>query len=119
MTLFVRRTLVFAVAVGSAACTDKPTEPGSKEPDVIVATDGSQFLPTYVTIPVGGTVRFDIIPAPNGEGHDVTFRPGQSGAPANVPVTLTGKVDRTFLSAGTFVYDCKVHPGMFGEIKVE
>jgi plastocyanin len=110
-------TLAIAILVAALGCNDSPAEP--KEPDAIVATEGSAFLPSFVTINQGGTVRWIIVPAPNGEGHDVTFRTGTAGTPANIPVTLTGTFDRKFETKGTFTYDCKVHPGMFGEVKVE
>jgi plastocyanin len=110
--------LAILILAATLACKDNPAEPD--EPDAEVSTDPSAFTPTYVEIPVGGTVRWIIVPAPNGEGHDVTFKPGIPGAPADIPVTdTTAKFDRKFETKGTFVYDCKVHPGMFGEVVVK
>ena len=110
----------------AASCRHDVSAPGTDglcTTPCVVSTDGSTFLPTFVTIAVGGTVRFEIVPAGDGNGHDVTFRPTASGilppgTPANIPVTLHGTVDRTFNTAGVFPYDCRVHPGMSGEITV-
>jgi plastocyanin len=113
---------IFGVALGIAvvACVPKQDlSTAPTEPNEIVYTDGESFLPTFVTIPVGGTVRFDIMRAPDGSGHDVTFTPGEAGAPPNIPVTDSAKIDRTFLTKGVYHYDCKVHPGMFGQITVQ
>jgi plastocyanin len=110
---------ILGIALGAAlACGDGHTTAPGNESEVVVSTDGSAFLPTFVNIRVGGTVRWEIVPAGDGDGHDVTFRPGVSGAPANIPVTLRGTVDRIFNVAGVFAYDCKVHPGMWGEVTV-
>lgn len=74
---------------------------------------GNAFSPFNVTIRVGGTVKFEF-PA---EEHDVTFI-RVAGAPANIPVTTRATIGRTFTVAGTFAYDCMVHPGMSGQVTV-
>ncbi len=74
---------------------------------------GNAFSPFNVTIRLGGTVNFEF-PA---EEHDVTFV-RITGAPANIPVTTRATIGRTFTVAGTFAYDCMVHPGMSGQVTV-
>lgn len=74
---------------------------------------GNAFSPFNVTIRVNGTVNFEF-PA---EEHDVTFV-RVTGAPANIPVTSRATIGRTFALAGTFAYDCLVHPGMSGQVTV-
>ena len=74
---------------------------------------GNAFSPFNVTIRVGGTVNFEF----PGEQHDVTFV-RVAGAPANIPVTTNKTIGRTFSVAGTFSYDCLVHPGMSGQVTV-
>ena len=74
---------------------------------------GNAFSPFNVTIRIGGTVNFEF-PA---EEHDVTFV-RVAGAPADILVTSNKTVGRTFTVAGTYAYDCKVHPGMSGQVTV-
>jgi plastocyanin len=76
------------------------------------------FSPNFVQIASGDTVRFNIVPASNGEGHDVTFD-ATPGAPANIKVTLNGIITRVFSTKGTFHYNCFVHPGMSGDVVVQ
>jgi plastocyanin len=97
---------------------DAPTTPGGGNPPpaatVDVFTPGLAFSPAFVTISVGGTVRFNI----TGVAHDVTFQ-NVPGAPASIPVTQNAVVSRTFNTKGTFPYDCRTHPGMSGSVTVQ
>jgi plastocyanin len=41
------------------------------------------------------------------------------GAPADIPGNNSGTtVNRTFATAGTYIYNCHIHPGMRGSIVV-
>jgi plastocyanin len=71
------------------------------------------FTPTQVTIRVNQSVLFDF-PA---DQHNVIFAQ-RTGKPADIPVTANTQVTRTFSTAGTFPYDCTLHPGMSGSIIV-
>jgi plastocyanin len=107
--------LLFAAACGSDGT---PTPPVSHNTTVDVFTLSTAFSPTTSNIARGDTVRFNITLSSNGEGHDVTFK-ATPGAPASIPVTKTGVFTRVFATAGTFHYDCFVHPGMSGDVIVQ
>ena len=71
------------------------------------------FTPPTVDIALGGTVTWTF-----GQlTHNVTFG-GQTGAPANIATMVNSSVPRTFNTAGTFGYNCTVHPGMSGTVVV-
>ena len=71
------------------------------------------FTPQTVDIATGGTVTWTF-----GQlTHNVTFG-GQAGAPTNIATTVNAQIDRTFNTAGTFDYNCTVHPGMAGTVVV-
>jgi len=106
--------LLFTAACGSEITGGPPT--ANKTVDVY--TLNTAFSPNFVQIASGDTVRFNIVTASNGEGHDVTFD-AKTGAPANIKVTLAGVISRVFTTRGTFHYNCFVHPGMFGDVQVQ
>jgi len=78
-----------------------------------VAVNDNFFSPDSVRIAVNGTVTWDW--GSGGVVHNVTFA-GVAGAPANIPDRNTGTVSRTFAAAGTFNYQCTIHPGMNGKV---
>jgi plastocyanin len=108
--------LVFAVACGGS--DNSPTPPTSTNKSFDVFALSNAFSPSLLQIAPGDTVRFNIVPASNGEGHDVTFD-AKPGAPANIKVTLNGILPRVFTTRGTFHYNCFVHPGMSGDVQVQ
>jgi len=78
------------------------------------ATPSIAFNPSPVKIVPGGTITF----AFGSVAHNVYFDP-IAGAPADIPGNNAGtSVSRTFASAGTYVYNCHIHPGMTGTIVV-
>lgn len=114
-----RRAPLVAVALAVVACGGggDASDPGTAPPPagpVDVFTPGNVFSPFSATIPVGGTVRFNI----SGAAHNVKFDRTTAGAPADVPVVNDVVVARTFGTKGTFPYDCTVHPGMSGQVVV-
>lgn len=119
--------LVTANAVGTATITATSTADGSRSgtatvvvapvgtfPSVadVEATEGNAFNPSSVDIRTGGTVSW----AFKGVTHNVTF--SATGAPGNIGNSTGTTVSRTFGSAGTFNYQCTLHPGMAGRVVV-
>lgn len=97
----------------AASCGEDPVA-GDEEPAPTAATvsmPGFSFTPFTTTIAVGGVVTFDF-PA---ERHNVIFV-RIPGAPADIQPTQSVRIARPFPVAGTFHYDCTLHPGMSGEV---
>ena len=92
-------TVAFATSLPSAASVN--------------ATGQNLFTPQTVTITTGGTVSWTFASAL----HNVSFG-STAGAPTNISNTASSTVSRTFNSAGTFNYDCTLHPGMTGSVVV-
>jgi plastocyanin len=116
-----KSVLVIAVTclwVGMSGCSksDGPTDPGNpgNGTTVDVFTPGLVFSPSFLSVAVGTTVRFNI----TGVAHDVTFQ-SVTGAPQSIPVTTNQVVSRQFNAKGTFPYDCRTHPGMSGSVTVQ
>jgi plastocyanin len=108
--------VAFALVV--AACHDD--EPVAPNDDVVdVYTPGSIFSPPTAEISVGGTVRFHMARAPDGDGHNAIFSKAVPGAPDDINVVADTVVSRVFTTRGTFGYICTVHPGMAGEVVVQ
>lgn len=87
----------------------KPTASASVE----AGANSNVFTPATVDITAGGTVTWTF----GARAHDVNFA-GTSGAPADVPVTTNAQVARTFNTKGSFGYDCTLHSGMVGTVRV-
>jgi len=98
------------VAVFPSCSDDDPTSPAA---EALVSMPGFSFVPFNTTIKVGGKVIFDF-PA---ESHNVIFS-RITGAPEDIQETVNKKVSRQFDVAGTFPYDCTIHPGMSGTVAV-
>jgi plastocyanin len=103
-----------------AACggSNSPTAAQSSGPALaaeVGATPSIAFDPNTVTIKVGGTVTFDF----GSVAHNVWFDNQPTGAPANITGTNANVTKTlTFTTAGTFVYNCHIHPGMHGTVVV-
>src|SRR4051812_10315324 len=108
--------LLFVISCGSSNSPTTPPVGSNKSYDVFTLSNA--FSPNILQIAPGDTVRFNVVPAANGEGHDVTFD-AKTGAPANIKVTLNGVFNRVFAARGTFHYNCFVHPGMSGDVVVQ
>ena len=100
---------------GAASCSGSDSNGITNVPPgtVVVEMPGNAFSPFNAIVKVNGSVAFDF----PGDEHDVTFAP-KVGAPASIPVTKGKVVTRTFTTVGVFAYDCKVHPGMSGQVTV-
>ncbi len=92
-----------------------PTAPPGPQANTVTATTSITFNPSVLTVPRGTTVTFTF----ESVGHNVFFDT-QAGAPANIPEVLSNtSVARTFAAAGSFGYECHVHPGMRGTVVVQ
>jgi plastocyanin len=100
---------------GSAASTMTAPPPGQGTMTATVnATPAIAFNPSPVRIVQGGTITF----AFGSVAHNVYFD-AVAGAPADIPGdNASSSVSRTFTSAGAYVYNCHIHPGMSGTIVV-
>ena len=107
-----------ALVVSLTACGDSTSPPANSNKAVDVFTVNVAFSPATVQIVPGDTVRFNIVPAANGDGHDVTFD-AAPGVPANIKVTRDSVIARIFTTRGDFRYNCFVHPGMSGDVVVQ
>ena len=76
-----------------------------------ITVRNNSFDPSATTVAVGTTVNWSW--AQGATDHNVTFADGQKSATQS-----TGSYSRTFSSAGTFSYNCTVHPGMNGSVTV-
>lgn len=111
---FLMLTSVSLLIVGAASCSESTSPPPVVPPGtVVVEMPGNAFSPFNAIVQVNGSVAFDF----PGDEHDVTFV-AKAGAPASIPVTKSKVVTRTFTTVGVFAYDCKVHPGMSGQVTV-
>jgi len=79
----------------------------------VVTMQPNTFTPFTTTIRVGQSVAFDF-PA---LAHNVIFAQ-RTGKPADIPATQNQTVTRMFATAGTFPFDCTIHPGMSGQVIV-
>jgi plastocyanin len=117
-----RRTiaaLVLFMAVAACGASQSVTTPGTSANGVTAATVNATpaiaFTPASVNLAVGGTVTF----AFGAVGHNVFFDGAPAGAPAPIDgVNANTNVQRTFATAGTYNYNCHIHPGMHGTIVV-
>ena len=119
---------------GSGYGDDAPTAPASPPPSTaagptVQATTQNAFTPREVAIGTGATVTW----AFGSVAHNVTFAPAAGavsggeygatggsagGSPSNVPTTSNASVPRTFSAAGSYSYECTIHPGMAGTVIV-
>ena len=91
--------------------------PGSSTPGCEETADG-YFIPSPVTIPVGGTVTW--------ENNDTAAHTSTAGSATEGPsgvfdsslIMAGSSFSHTFDSAGTFDYFCMVHPWMSGSVIV-
>lgn len=95
---------------GAGAGTGTPATPGANQ---VIATAGSAFNPTSLTVPAGTTVTFTF----ESVLHDVVFD-NVTGAPANIDAAASTSVSRTFATKGAFGFNCTIHAGMRGTVTV-
>lgn len=120
---------LFAGAMMATGCSKDSTGTGGQGPGPITPPPGSNtvevsigastFNPASVQIPIGGTVTWRNATA---TAHTITPQSsGQAGSWANVNVPGESGFTFThrFNSAGTFDYECTLHAGMSGTVRVQ
>lgn len=105
--------VTISVKAGGATGTLSLTVRTSANLAVVTMPPGDVFTPFQVTVPVGGSVRWEFPQKP----HNVIFD-RKAGAPTDIQSTANASISRTFGLAGTYPYDCTLHPGMAGEVVV-
>ncbi len=95
----------------------KPGNPGgpstSPQQTSSVSVGNNVFTPANIQVPVGTTVTWTW--EASAVTHNVTFGDGVSSGDKGANATFT----RTFGTAGTFQYQCTLHPGMAGSVLVQ
>ncbi len=104
--------VVWLVLLVAACGGDDGAGPGPAA-SATVSMPGFSFTPFTTTLSIGGSVIYDF-PA---EPHNVIFAV-VTGAPTDIQQTTNRQVTRAFPVAGTFPYDCTIHPGMSGVVIV-
>jgi plastocyanin len=79
-----------------------------------VTMPGTSFSPSNVLVRAGGQVEF-VFPV---LAHNVTFQGTATGTPLPIPATSGQSVRRSFGTVGDFPYECTLHPGMTGVVRV-
>ena len=118
--------LLVGLATGSASIT--ATSAGRTSPPIsitvtagevngVFTTQGTTFTPAQITIRTQQSVAFGFL---EDVAHNAIFRDRAQhpGVPSDVPTTTSGVVTRTFTTAGTFPFECTLHPGMTGQVVV-
>lgn len=119
LTALVALALAACGGSGGGASPVDPTPPVEPPPpapttSASVVTSSSAFNPAEVSLLKGGTVTWSI----GAVAHNVIFGKAD-GAPADIATTSNTQVSRTFGTAGTFPYECTLHAGMSGTVRVQ
>lgn len=113
------KALTFLLLASFAiACSDDSNDPAAPsdtpQSAVVQATPQITFTPGQVTVDLGGTVTWNFGSVP----HNVSFDDAV-GTPQNITgLNSNTSSSRTFDTAGTFGYECTIHPGMRGTVVV-
>src|SRR5207237_1412491 len=104
----VRLLIIIGAAILVAACGDKSptgsTTPPTKSKTVDIFTIGDIFSPTFATLSVGDTARWNFSGGSDGLGHNVRFNPRIAGSPDDINIFKIGTVTRVFTAKGTYRY---------------
>jgi plastocyanin len=118
MTRFKLATLAlaaFTIAACGGSGYSSTTTPPPPNPLTVSATPSLTFGPASLTITAGDKVTF----AFGSVAHNVFFDP-QNSAPADISGTNANvSIQRTFGTAGTYPYECHIHPSMHGTVIVQ
>ena len=120
MTHLHQLAAVATAALVLSCSSDDPVNPnpgggGGGGPVQTTAVDvrDNNFNPDEIQVAVGATVTWSWT---TGTIHNVTFDDDTISDSGN---RNSGTVQRTFDTAGTYTYECTIHPGMEGEVVVQ
>lgn len=106
---------LLAAGLVTGCSDDDPNEPNPPPASAdVTATNGLTFQPGTARVATGGEVTWEF----EATGHNVTFD-AVAGAPADIGGSNANtSISRSFATAGTFPYECTIHPGMSGSVQV-
>lgn len=113
--------LVVSLAVAGCGGGDSPSGPnnnngggggGGPVATNQVTVSNDQFSPNAILVSTGSTVTWTW--AQGAASHNVTFSDQSSG-----DKSAGGTYSRSFATAGTYNYQCTIHPGMTGSVTVQ
>ena len=121
-SLFVLMSVVTMIAIAPSAFADHQSATVTNAPGS--ATPGCEetnncFIPSTVTIDIGGTVTWDNTDTAAHTATGGTATDGPSGVFDSSLIMAGGSFTHEFTEAGTFDYFCMVHPWMAGTVIVE
>lgn len=102
-----------AVEGGSSASTVGPAD---AQTFTMRGKDNDTFDPQTLTAKVG---KLTLTLQNGGVPHNLTFKDGSLPGISTVSGSETKSTTLTFDKAGTFVFECTIHPGMEGKVVVE
>jgi len=122
-SLVVLFAIASMVAIAPGAFADHHMQtvtnaPGSSTPGCEDTADGC-FIPSPVTIPMGGTVTWENNDTAAHTSTGGSATEGPSGVFDSSLIMAGSSFSHTFEDAGTFDYFCMVHPWMAGTVIVE
>ncbi len=95
---------------GNSKSSSDTTSPAGGPPAAVIKTAGTTWEPNEVTVKTGDTVKWDV------SGSIVHDLKGDEGVSHKAGSSFT--VTHTFDKAGTYSYQCTIHPGMTGTVTV-
>lgn len=106
-------SMVMVLSLGACAPQKPDLVPSdsASSPSVTVYAIDNRFEPQHVEIEVGQSVRWVF---QGTSEHDVVAKDGSFVS----ELMVTGEYLHEFDAAGTFAYDCSIHPEMIGSVTV-
>lgn len=93
---------------------DVDASSSSGDEDAVITMSGDAFDPETTTVKVGDTVSFE-----NKDDHDHNVRSTSGDSKIDIDDFDSGSKSATLDKAGTVDFECTIHGGMTGSIKVE
>ena len=100
---------------GSTPTGSTPTGSTPVATNSVTANTSDQFSPNDIVVAVGSSVSYTF----QSVGHNVTFSAVAGAPPSILGTNSNTTISVTFATAGTFPYQCTIHPGMTGTVTVQ